>query len=394
MPSKKILLISRCPPYPLHLGDRLIIWHLARQLKAQGYTLDLCALTQSPQDEADIPHYESYFHQIRLFPERPRTALMYLQRLLGAHFPVDAPQAWQPDMWKTIAFLLTDNDYDVVHLFGGVHVYEFAHLLRDHPTIITPYESYSLYLDRAWQQNRNLMTLINRTLARQFERWMFSPYDVTTVLTEQDAHALHQLNPQLAIDVIPNGIDLDTFVAPTIPREKATLLFVGNYAYPPNHDAALLLAETIFPQVQVKIPDAQLWLVGNAPTDAMRALASDSIHITGRVPSVQDYLAKATVFVCPLRVGAGIKNKVLEALAMQIPTVATPLSMEGIAAQHGEHALIAPIEAMANTITSLLQDTSLQKHLSGQSRALIEKHYSWVGVARQYVALYERVSKN
>ncbi|MEL7436683.1 MAG: glycosyltransferase, partial [Chloroflexota bacterium] len=211
MASKRILLISRCPPYPLHLGDRLIIWHLARELSARGYTFDLCALTQSPADADDIPEYASFFDTIHLFPERQRTPLMYLQRLLGRHYPRQAKQAWQPELWHTVETLLSENDYDAIHLFGGVHVYELAYLLKDQPTVITPYESFSLYLDREWQQHQQITTLLNRTIARQFESWMFTPYDITTVLTEQDADVLASLDKQLTLEVIPNGIDLADF---------------------------------------------------------------------------------------------------------------------------------------------------------------------------------------
>ena len=140
-----------------------------------------------------------------------------------------------------------------------------------------------------------------------------------------------------------------------------------------------------------KVPNATLQLVGNAPSDEMLALATDAIEVIGRVPSVQDYLARATVFVCPLRVGAGIKNKVLEALAMGIPLIATPLSMEGISADDGKHVLIADIDTMAEKIINLLQNPALQKALSETGRPLIEAHYTWQSVATQYEKLYEDI---
>lgn len=389
--TRTILLISRCPPYPLHFGDRLIIWHLARILSERGYTLDLLALTQQATDADDIAQYSHFFRDIHLFPEVQRTQLMYLKRLLGEHHPRHREAAWQTDLWDAIADTLRHHTYDVVHLFGGVHVYEFSHLLRDQSTVITPYESYSLYLKRALAQSFEGRTWLNRQITRQFERWMFSPYDRTVVLTEYDQAELLDINPKLAIDVIPNGIDLSNFQALEIKRDAATILFVGNYDYPPNHDAALLLAQTIFPQILEAIPDAKLLLVGNAPSTEMLKLASDSIIVTGRVNRVQDYLASATVFVCPLRVGAGIKNKVLEALAMGIPTVATPLSMEGIVAIDRTHALIAPIDAIADVTINLIHDVGLQKHLSEQAPALITERYSWDGVVTQYEALYEAI---
>src|SRR5690606_36533393 len=124
------------------------------------------------------------------------------------------------------------------------------------------------------------------------------PYDSTVVLTQEDKEELAEIDPELVIEVIPNGIDLSIFEPKLIERDLATLLFVGNYEYPPNHDAALVLAQDIFPKVLASIPQAKLQLVGNAPSDDMLQLASDKIEVTGRVPSVQDYLASATIFVC------------------------------------------------------------------------------------------------
>lgn len=238
------------------------------------------------------------------------------------------------------------------------------------------------------------MVWLSRQIARQFERWMFSPYDYTVVLTEEDKAELLSINPALNIEVIPNGIDLEDFQAEGRERDPATLLFVGNYDYPPNHDAAVLLARDIFPQIVEKMPETQLLLVGNAPSQEMRQYASEEIIITGRVPRVQDYLASATVFVCPLRVGAGIKNKVLEALASEIPTIASPLSMEGIHAIHGTHALIADIDNLAEATIALLKNSDLQKSLSRNARHLIEAQYSWQGVTTQYEAVYRKLRKS
>lgn len=389
--SKNILIISRCPPYPLHFGDRLIIWHLAQELSQRGYTLDLLALTQHDSDNHEISHYQAFFRDIQLFPEQFRSPMMYLKRLLGNHYPHDKASAWQPKLWQTIEQKLATTQYDMVHLFGGVHVYEFAHLLQNIPTIITPYESYSLYLKREFQQKKSIALWVNRQITRQFESWMFTPYDCTVVLSAEDKQELLDINPQLNITVIPNGIDLKDFQVQHQIRTDATLLFVGNFEYPPNHDAALILAREIFPSIKSAIPSAKLQLVGNAPSDEMLALANDDIEITGRVPSVQDYLASATIFVCPLRVGAGIKNKVLEALAMTIPIIATPLSMEGIAAKDGIHVLIADLEQMAEVTIDLLKNRTFQQTLSANSRPLIEAQYTWESVATQYESLYQKL---
>lgn len=388
----RLLLMSRCPPYPLHLGDRLIIWHLARELSQRGYEIDLIAFAQFASDHDEIHHYRQYFKQVTLIDETPRSPIQLLQRALlpFSRFPTNAKQAWSGAMWDAIEQHLRQYEYDLVHSFGGVQVYEFAHLLRDYPHLITPYESFSLYLQRAVQQTGIIITRLQHTMAQQYEHWMYTPYPRVVVLTEQDRAELLRLNPRYTVDVIPNGVDLDFFtVDATQERDAYTLLFVGNYEYTPNLDAALFLANDIMPHITRAIPDAQLQLVGNAPPPELQAYQSDSINVTGRVPDVRPYLAQCGVFVCPLRIGAGIKNKVLESLAMAAPTVATPLSVDGIAVQNGESIIIADEIDFAQATIALLRDAPLRQKLAHNGRAIIEQQYSWSSVVDRYQRLYD-----
>lgn len=391
----KILLISRCPPYPIHFGDRLIIWHLARELSQRNYQLDLFALAQFESDWNEIAEYEQFFDSIQLFEECQRSIGTYLERALipNKRFPQNADGAWQTTMWQAIEKQLATENYDLVHLFGGVQVYEFANLFKFIPTIITPYESFSLYLKRAIAQKGGIKNYLNRLVARHFESWMYRPYARTIVLTEEDKQELLAIHAELAIEVIPNGIDLDYFSPKKIERDSATLLFVGNYEYEPNLDAAKILAKQIFPTVQAQIADVRLQLVGNNPPAELLALQSENIEITGRVPDIRPYLERATVFVCPLRIGAGIKNKVLEALAMNIPTIATSISVEGIEAQDGKEILVSNLETMAQKLIHLFQNPELQQKLSQNGRPLIEKKYSWRSVADRYETLYYTLMK-
>ena len=406
--AKRILLISRCPPYPLHLGDRLIIYHLARELSQRGCTIDLLAFANRPEDWNEQSHYAPYFSHIELFHEPRRRPFDYLRRALfpAARWPRTADRSWSPDMWRAIERRLGRGDlagrpYDVIHLFGGIQVYEFRHALGDLPAIIVPYASYSLYLRRIVETDGRGMvhyapTIVRHLqlhLARHFERWMFAPYRRVIVVSQRDKDELQSLNARLPIEVIPNGIDLDYFQPQNVEREPATLLFVGNYEYEPNRDAALRLARETLPQVQARISGVKLWLVGHAPPPEVQALAGDAITVTGSVPDVRPYLARATAFVSPLRLGAGIKNKVLEALAMGCPVVATPLSVDGIDARHELEVLIADGDALADSTIRLLQDTNLQRRLSEHGRKLIEARYSWAHVATQYEMLYRQVTE-
>lgn len=387
-----LLLISRCPPAPIHLGDRLIVYHLARELSARGHTLDLIALNDRAETPEDRALYAPYFRSITLLPEPTRSPATYMRRLAGRHFPRSAEEAWSPDLWRATEAALRNQAYDAIQLFGGIHVYELVEVVKNHPTIITPYESYALFLERQIViAPRSPILRVQHAIAHAYERFMFTSFGRTVVVSDSDREALLSTNPSLSISVIPNGVDLSRFPRPTAPRTASTLLFTGNFEYGPNRDAAFTLAQDILPAVRVHSPDAKLWLVGNAPPPEVQALASDTITVTGRVPDMLPYLQQAAVFVSPLRLGAGIKNKVLEALAVGLPVVGTPLSFDGIAVEDGLSALIAPLNGLSDAVCWVLNDAALANKLSEAGRALIESRYTWAQVAEQYEQLYRSV---
>jgi glycosyltransferase involved in cell wall biosynthesis len=394
----RILLISRCPPYPLHLGDRLIVYHLARHLAERGHQLDLLALDDGSAGSDALTYlqrYADFFHEIQIFPDARRSLLQLAQRALfpAARFPRAASSAWSPDLWRA-ASRAASQPYDLVHVFGGISVYEIAGALAHLPRLITPYESFSLLARRQRAVSEYwLLAQMRLVFARRCESFMFAPYERIVVVSEADAAELRALNPDYRVDVIPNGVDSDYFSPTRAPRVPGRLLFVGNFSYPPNVDAALWMAREVLPLIRAARRDAVLRLVGNAPPPELTALAGAHVQVTGRVEDVRPEYAAADVFVCGLRVGAGIKNKVLEALAMGCAVVATPISADGIAIVPDHHALIAQPDpaAFAAAVIRALSDPDLRSRLGANGRQLVKMQYSWEYAARSYEALYQQI---
>lgn len=393
-----VLLISRCPPFPLYHGDRLIPYHISRELAARRYGIDLLAFYNNPVDLAEVPRYEQYFRSVKLIPEPSRSSANYWlrARMPGSRFPRRAEQSWSPEMWRAIEERLKKRAYDVVHLFGGVQVYEYRHLAAQLPNVIVPYESYSLWLERAVREARTpfarMAARLRQAMARRYESFMFEGYDRVVVLTDRDAAALKALNPATPTVTIPNGVDVDFFTPSGYEPDEPALLFTGNFDYPPNLDAALRLVRDIFPRVKQVVPEARLYLVGGNPPDALRAYASDDVAIPGRVPDLRPYFECSLLYVSPLRLGAGIKNKVLETMAMQTPVVATPLSCDGIPVKDGEHVLLATHDdEFVEQILLLLRTPSLRARLAQNGRRLVEEQFTWQRVADLYEELYLRI---
>ncbi|MBN1680492.1 MAG: glycosyltransferase [Anaerolineae bacterium] len=395
-----ILLISRCPPYPLHHGDRLIPFHIARELAGQRHLIHLVAFYQQPEDLADLPRYKKLFSHVDLIREPRRSRRNYLQRMRSEdrRFPTCAEESWSPDMWHTIEALVRDRAFDVAHVFGGIQVYEYAHLVQQLPNIIAPYESYSLWLERAINEETSWLARwpkqMQHRIAASYESWMFESYDRVVVLTDHDARALKELNPNTPLIEIPNGVDIEYFVPSGYEPDEPTLLFIGNYDYEPNLDAALRLVRDIFPPIKQAVPKARLYLVGGSPPPELQAYASDDIDVTGRVPDVRTYFEYSVIFISPLRLGAGIKNKILEAMAMQTPVVATPLSCDGIPVMHGHHVLLGESDdELVDHVLTLLKDSTLRREIAINGRRLIIKQFTWKRVANSYLRLYQQVIK-
>jgi hypothetical protein len=154
-----ILLISRCPPFPIHHGDRLIPYHLARELSARGNQIDLLAFYQEPSDLANVPRYSRLFRDVKLICEPQRSLIQYFWRgyRAGARFH-SANESWSPEMWNAIQAMLTIEPIRPF-TFGGV-AYEYRHLVESFPKVIVPYESYSLWLNAPLMKKITGSTLV------------------------------------------------------------------------------------------------------------------------------------------------------------------------------------------------------------------------------------------
>ncbi|MFL5669945.1 MAG: glycosyltransferase, partial [Chloroflexota bacterium] len=172
------------------------------------------------------------------------------------------------------------------------------------------------------------------------------------------------------------------------------LVFVGAMSFPPNVAAVTWFAEHVFPRVRALRPTTTFAIVGRDPAPAVSALASlPGVVVTGAVADVRPWLAQAAVVVCPMVSGSGIKNKVLEAMAMARPVVATSLAVDGLGVSPGIHVELADdSQAMTTTIVRLLDDAEGRASIGSAARAFVRGSYSWEACAERYEALYEELA--
>ncbi len=211
-----------------------------------------------------------------------------------------------------------------------------------------------------------------------FQRHYLAMFDLALFVSEDDAESTRARMPGLSVEVLKNGVDSEFFAPRSSPTDAATLVFEGSMSFPPNVEGALHLVHEILPRVQRQVPEARVVLVGRAPAPEVLALASEDVTVTGTVPDVRDHLARGTVFACPLLGGSGIKNKILQAWAMEKAVVATTCSVTGLDARDGETLLLADDpETFAERCVSLIRSPERRESLGKKGRDVVREHHSW-----------------
>jgi sugar transferase (PEP-CTERM/EpsH1 system associated) len=215
---------------------------------------------------------------------------------------------------------------------------------------------------------------------RRYEARVAGQFDHCSVSTQGELTEYGELEVPVPCAVMPNGVDTSYFRsgAPA-PDGSQTIVFLGRMDYFPNVDGILHFATQIWPRVRASVPGATLRVIGSNPTRSVRALAQmPGVSVTGAVPDVRPHLSDAAVAIAPLRVARGVQNKVLETMAMGIPTVVSREAAKGILAVDGEHFLVGDgPEAFADHVIQLLRNATLRRTLGEAGRHRIENVHAW-----------------
>lgn len=287
--------------------------------------------------------------------------------------------------------LMRQHDCDVVH----VHRDRLAPAFRslEHPKVLDANDCMTLYLRQMLHFGKvstRVLSAFELIKTPSHEARMAAGYAACLVTSETDAQTLRSLNGNQDVKVIPNGVD-DRFFAAEPRDAPDSVLFVGTMNYAPNVDAAVWFARRVWPRIRAARPQTTFRILGHKPVASVRRLDRlPGVEVTGSVPSVIPALESATVFVAPLRVGGGFSNKIAEALAAGVPTVATPPARAGIpGVVPGVHLLEGRgEEELARQTLALLEDASLRDRLRGAGRELIGRDYRWERICARLEAVH------
>ena len=231
--------------------------------------------------------------------------------------------------------------------------------------------------EKQWKKKCALY-LQARDVAR-WERSLGKRFSLVITNSPVDESVIKGLSPSAKTLTIANGVDTEFFTSNGDNVQSNKLVFTGVLGYGPNEDAVVYFCEAILPSIRARFPEVEFWAVGSEPTEKVQSLARiPGVHVTGKVPDVRPYLTSARVFVCPLRSGAGVKNKILAALAMGKPLVATRLSLDGLDLRDNQDLLVADDpEGFADNVIRILRNPAYGAQLGQNGQKSVREKYSW-----------------
>ncbi len=297
------------------------------------------------------------------------------------------------DLKSTLQATIRSTRPQVIHAVGAPLARVLGTLDPSIPKVLGALDAPHLNVDAVQTRSvtQRMRKNARRWLSLRAIRTQYGRADRVVVVSDEDGTALREVKSDLAVSVIPNGVDLAGFgPRPDIARQPDRLLFTGALNYPPNVATAVFLCEEVMPHILENRPATRLSLVGRDPGERVNKLgAMPGIDLVGPVEDMGDALATGSVYVCPMVSGTGIKNKLLEALANGLPCVASPLAIRGTSLSNGTDVLVGETATdVADLALRLLADEDLRRRMSSAGRAYVEDHHSWSSVAKRFDEVY------
>ena len=378
MKPRLLVVLSRFP-YPLDKGDKLRAFYFIKHL-SQTYRIFLFALSDLKVSEHTQNELKPYCEEIHILSLSKARLVWNLLQGLTNNLPFQVNYFLNQQHKQTIQTAIERIKPD--KLFCQLpRVAEYIRTIQGIPKTLDYQDCFSKIMEGraqsgswpmkwiyAWESNR----------MRKYEANLFQDFEHHLIISKADLVALPLSEAQKKmVRISSNGIEFE-FYKPRQEKKDFEVFFAGNMSYPPNVEAGIYLIERVMPLVWEKLPKAKVALIGTNPTAKIKSLAGDLVEVTGFVDDVREWYAKGRILVAPMIIGAGLQNKLLQAMAMEIPCITTPLANSALGAFPGKQVLVGenPSE-IASHILTLLNNEELAAQLAYSGREFVTQNFSW-----------------
>ena len=373
------------------------------KLLSKKHDITLVSFSRQHNTQEQVDHMKQFCRKVIVIQRGKAWTLPNILRTGFSVYPFLVSIYYSPKIKEILRLELENGDYDLIHAEMS---YTLPYLPKEHnlPIILVEQTIMSrIFLHQAKTDKRLWFRPFMRfdiEKMRYLEKYYWKKVDRVVTVSEEDAEVVKKVIPGLRVDVVPNGVGEDVSNLPKDLHYNCDILYMGNYKWIQNWEAAELLAKEVFPLIKEKIPNARLILAGQSTTAGVRALKSDNLGISilelkdDDFPGVVKAYLHAGLFVAPMYAPGGTRLKILAAMAAMVPVVTTTIGAEGYGAKNNESILLGNSSAqLANMAVKVLKDKKLYRKVAVNARDLVDKRFSWEPIARKLETIYEEIVK-
>lgn len=395
--SMRILMLTPYLPYPPSSGGQIRSYNLIKQL-SKKHQITLYSLIKYDEERKYTGELEKYCVKVKVFkrPEKPWTMQNILKTGTGP-YPFLMIRNFSPEAKRDLSAVLRNERFDIIH---AETFYVSLHIPKtDTPIVLVDqtieYEVYQHFVRSfKWPIVRPLL-MVDVLKIKFWETYYWKKATRVIALSQRDAASMKKLVANLKVSVVPNGVGED--LMQDLPLHfSRTIIFVGNYAWLQNVEAAEVLVSEVYPRVVKKVPDTRLIIVGQN-TDKIPAAGTAGVEVVDLaiedIVGVQKAYREGGIMVAPLYGPSGARLKIVGAMAAKVPVVTTSTGILGIDAKDGKEVLLADTyEEIADKAIRLLTDRKLYKKIAKNARELIEEKYTYEVIAKKLDAVYQEAA--
>jgi len=382
----KVLLLTQVLPYPPDSGPKVKTWNVIKYLKSAGHSVTLLSFVRGDQS-AEVAHLRQYCDEVFTVPmdRGPVQDGLALLRSLATQQPWMMVRDDRVAMRDLVARVSSDTQFDIAHA-DQLNMAQYAAQVRGARKILDAHNALWVLYRRlaqtmSWRSPRRLILERDWRLLKTYEGNICRTFDGLLAVSEEDRAALAEAAGR-PLDTVVIPIAIDTDEVPLVPRQSDAnhIIHIGTMYWPPNVDAIKWFIQDVLPHIRQQRPNAVFDCIGARPPQELVAFNDKGlgVNVTGYVPDPSPYLQQAGVMVVPVRAGGGIRVKILNGMSQGLPMVTTTIGCEGIAVEHGRHALIADTpQAFADAVVQVLDNRGLADDLGRNGRMLAEAKYDY-----------------
>lgn len=397
----RILQLTPRLPYPPDEGGRIGIFNLTKYLSSRGHEITLLCLTANQVENirANIQELKKWC-DVEVVYENTKTKLWGLLLNLFFRIPYTISKYHSRKVKDAIREILSKEKFDIVHI-DSLHMAYYSRFINREfslPIVLREHNVETTIMERFYKNQKNLFIKFYAYLQwkklRRYEAKTCGAFDKCFMITKEDEEKITKMNPGVKSCIISAGVDISYFYPLKVKEEPFSLIFVGNMRWFPNVDGVLWFHNEVLPRIKEIFSEVKFYIVGHKPPIEVKELGKKdkNIIVTGFVKDVRPYVAKNSLYVVPLRIGGGMRLKILEAMAMEKPVISTSIGAEGVEAANGKDIIIADNgKNFAERTIKLLKNKDYRKRIAKNGKKLVEEKYKWESILEKLEEKYVEV---